>query len=96
MIAHGLAQRVLLAPIAVGSTSLDAWVNGKRKPRLIYAAKALNMARLLPTAILWHQGELDFGNRVTTEYYVATSTRLAHPVQRPVGAHLRRGGDLLQ
>jgi hypothetical protein len=76
MIAHGLAQRVLLAPIAVGGTNILAWVDGKRTARLVYAAKVLRTARLLPTAILWHQGESDAGNHVATEPYVAMFNRL--------------------
>ena len=60
LIARGAFERVILAPLAVGGTSVNRWSDrnelGRRLDRL---GRALRGAALLPTHILWQQGAYD-------------------------------------
>ena len=62
VIAAGLADRVILAPIGIGGTSVSQWANplhcGERIPVL---ARRLAGQGYSADAILWHQGESDHG-----------------------------------
>ncbi len=56
---------VVFAPVAVGGTAIREWtVGGELHPPLLKTVADLNRAGLLPTHLLWHQGETD--NRAGT------------------------------
>ncbi len=60
LIASGAFEGVLIIPIGIGGTALHEWTTGGRlHPRVKYAAQQLNRAGIVPTHVLWHQGEDD-------------------------------------
>jgi hypothetical protein len=69
LIARGVADRVILAPIAMGGTSVEQWAyEGLFNRRIRALIRRLHDARLPTHYILWHQGEgnpgtLDVGGR---------------------------------
>jgi hypothetical protein len=61
LIAHGIADRVILAPIGMGNTRIEDWApNGVFNRRILVLIRRLYEANLRPDLILWQQGE---GNR---------------------------------
>ena len=62
IIERGRARRVLIVPIAVGSTSVRFWRTGQVGfSRIETAVSRLAGLTLAPTHWLWHQGETDAG-----------------------------------
>ena len=56
-----LYNRVILAPIAMGGTTVEQWADeGRFNRRILVLIRRLFDSHLTPTYILWHQGE---GNR---------------------------------
>ena len=62
LIARGITDRVILAPIAMGGTSVEQWAyEGVFNNRIRTLIRRLHDAKLAPDYILWHQGEGNFG-----------------------------------
>ena len=62
LIERGLYTRVLIAPIAMGGSTVEQWADeGRFNRRILVLIRRLFDAGLTPTAILWHQGEGDSG-----------------------------------
>jgi len=60
LIAAGRAERIVIAPIAVGGSRIRRWApGGDLYPRIGRTAAALDAAGLRVTHVLWHQGESD-------------------------------------
>jgi hypothetical protein len=63
LIRRGLFERVILAPIAMGGSTVEQWADeGRFNRRILVLIKRLFDAGLRPTYILWHQGEGDPGD----------------------------------
>jgi hypothetical protein len=64
LIDRGLAERVVLAPIAMGNTRIEDWAaGGIFHTRILVLLRRLFDAGLSPDLIFWQQGE---GNQATT------------------------------
>jgi Carbohydrate esterase, sialic acid-specific acetylesterase len=64
LIERGLYTRVIIAPIAIGGSTVEEWADeGVFNRRILVLIRRLYDAGLTPTAILWHQGEADAGGR---------------------------------
>ncbi len=62
LIERGLYARVIIAPIAMGGSTVEEWADeGRFNRRILVLIRRLFDAGLTPTAILWHQGESDAG-----------------------------------
>ena len=62
LIERGLYARVIIAPIAMGGSTVEQWADeGVFNRRILVLIRRLFDAGLTPTAILWHQGESDAG-----------------------------------
>jgi hypothetical protein len=62
LIERGLYQRVIIAPIAMGGSTVEQWADeGMFNRRILVVIRRLFDAGLTPTAILWHQGEGNSG-----------------------------------
>jgi len=56
----GWAERVVIASVGVGATSVSAWrPSGAMWSRVELAMLNLRRLNLMPTHVLWHQGETD-------------------------------------
>lgn len=76
LVRSGAYERVLIAPIAVGGSRVQAWApEGLHFSRLVAVQKALASQGLKPTHVLWHQGESD-ARWTTKEEYVDRFTRM--------------------
>lgn len=66
----GTFERIVIAPIAVGGSSIHRWVPGEGDlfARIPAAQAGLVAAGLPPTHVLWHQGESDV--RMSPEEYI--------------------------
>lgn len=82
LVRNGAYDRVLIAPIAVGGSRVQAWApEGLHFPRLEAVQKALTSQGLKPTHVLWHQGESD-ARWTTTDEYVDRFTRMLEGLRR--------------
>jgi Carbohydrate esterase, sialic acid-specific acetylesterase len=62
LIERGLYTRVIIAPIAMGGSTVEEWADeGVFNRRILVLIRRLFDASLTPTAILWHQGEGNSG-----------------------------------
>jgi hypothetical protein len=58
LIERGLYARVIIAPIAMGGSTVEEWADeGMFNRRILVLIRRLSDAGLIPTQILWHQGE---------------------------------------
>lgn len=97
LISQGIFQNVLFVPIAVGGTSVTDWApGGPIHQRLIYTLQRLSAASLMPTHILWHQGESDAAGNSTLAYYklkfmeivkAIRDTKINAPIYLAVATH---------
>ena len=62
LIDSGLYQKVILIPIAVGSTRIEDWTVGKESKKLNEVLDDLNSKGIKLTHIFWHQGESNTGD----------------------------------
>jgi hypothetical protein len=63
LIQQGLFERVIVAPIAMGGSTVEQWADeGRFNRRMLVLVRRLFDAGLKPTYILWHQGEGDPGD----------------------------------
>lgn len=65
---HNPASQISLIPCAVGSTSIDEWLEGPLYDQAIERAKKAKSAGNL-RAVLWHQGESNSGTAEKAEGY---------------------------
>ncbi len=71
LVASGAFDRVLIIPFGIGGTALREWTAGGRlHPRVQYAARQLQLARIRPTHVLWHQGEDDARDGTSSSEYI--------------------------
>lgn len=78
LLATGAYDAVVVAVFAVNDTPLHRWVDERAFGRhLDQIAESLRRASLMPTAILWAQGEADARIGTTTEDYVNQFQRFA-------------------
>jgi Carbohydrate esterase, sialic acid-specific acetylesterase len=64
LIDRGLYARVIIAPIAMGGSTVEEWADqGVFNRRILVLMRRLFDAGLTPTQILWHQGEGNSGLR---------------------------------
>ena len=71
LIAEGHFQRVLLVPFGIGGTEIERWIpTGDLHPRIEDAAAKVLSQGIVPTHVLWHQGESDAGQGTSTQAYV--------------------------
>jgi hypothetical protein len=62
LIARGVADRIILAPIAMGGSTVEQWAHeGVFNRRVRVLIRRLHDAALTPDYILWHQGEANIG-----------------------------------
>lgn len=62
LIAAGIFDRVIFAPIGVSATSITQWApGGVLNQNLVSVCRRLMAAGLAPSAFLWQQGESDHG-----------------------------------
>ena len=60
LVADGTFARVVVAPIAVGGSSVKRWApGGDLDDRIAATLRSLEATGLPPTHVLWHQGETD-------------------------------------
>ena len=60
MVGYGTFARVVVAPIAVGGSSVKRWApGGDLDDRIAATLRSLEATGLPPTHVLWHQGETD-------------------------------------
>ena len=70
LIARGDYERVLIAPFGIGGSSLAQWqADGFLHPVLQAATTAVRDHAIVPTHVLWHQGEADTGQGTSEEDY---------------------------
>lgn len=62
LIDSNIYKRVILVPIAVGSTSIENWISGPVAQKLDKVLDELNKNGIKLTHIFWHQGESDTGS----------------------------------
>ena len=85
LIKSGAYDSVILVPIAVGSTRIEQWVPGAvHHPRFLVALAHLYSLRLLPTAVLWQQGE---GNDVNTAAEIKDYSNALRSIVTSVRGH---------
>ncbi len=71
LIAMGAYDSVLIVAIAIGGTSIERWAQGgDLNQRIIFALDRLAEQGIMPTHILWHQGEADRIKETTSDDYV--------------------------
>ena len=97
LVSQGIFQNILFVPIAVGGTSVTDWApGGPIHQRLIYTLQRLSAASLMPTHILWHQGESDAaGNTTVADYKMKfmeivktiRNTKINAPIYLAVATH---------
>ncbi len=68
LIRSGRFDRVVLAPVAVGGTKIESWVEGDLAPVLRQALASVQM-RYKVTHAIWHQGETDADDGVSAADY---------------------------
>ena len=62
LIERGIYRKVIIAPIAMGGSSVEQWADaGRFNRRILVLIRRLFDAGLTPTQILWHQGEGNSG-----------------------------------
>ncbi|MDX1735609.1 MAG: sialate O-acetylesterase, partial [Halioglobus sp.] len=72
LIAAGHYDRVLLVPFGIGGSALAEWQNGAYlHPILQRATRAVRDADIVPTHVLWHQGEADADDATPEAEYFA-------------------------
>ncbi len=60
LITNGIFTRVVMIPIGIGGTSVAQWaIGGEFNQRIVVTMKRLAAIGVLPTYVLWHQGEAD-------------------------------------
>lgn len=70
LIERGVADEILLVPVAVGGAEVKDWApGGPRNHRLMYALGRLRSTGTVPTHVLWHQGEADALYRTPADDY---------------------------
>lgn len=69
LVRAGRYRRVLIAPMAVGGSRVQAWApGGLHSSRIVDMHRALEAAGLRATHILWHQGESDVPSTSEADY----------------------------
>ncbi len=78
LIDRGTFDKVLVVPFAIGGTALSEWIpnGGRLHPRVERAAQEIASAGIVPTHVLWHQGEADVLSETTEEQYTAMFSQL--------------------
>jgi hypothetical protein len=72
LIASGLADKVILVPVAVGGSSIGRWVEERDlKPVLLDAVKQVQKTYRI-TTMLWSQGEADYLYKTPPAIYAAS------------------------
>ena len=61
MIDSGLCKKVIIIPIAVGSTNIENWAKGECNIKLRNTLDDLNRHNIKLTYVLWHHGEANNG-----------------------------------
>jgi hypothetical protein len=75
--AEGVFDRIVLAPVAIASSTVDDWApGGKLFPRIEAALSFLAERNLRVTHVLWHQGETDAARGLPGEIYRAQLAEL--------------------
>lgn len=70
LIAKGHYERVMLIPFGIGGTEIERWTpGGDLHPRIKDAADKVLSQGIMPTHVLWHQGESDAGQGTTKQAY---------------------------
>lgn len=73
LIEAGLFDNVIIAPIAVGASTVAQWApGGLLHSRLVSAMAAMRNAGLAPTHVVYHQGEADAGRGTSKQDYKAS------------------------
>jgi hypothetical protein len=63
LIRRGFAERIVIAPIAMGNTRIEDWsYNGVFNRRILALIRRLHEAAITPDLILWQQGEGNAGD----------------------------------
>ena len=77
LIAGGHYARVLVIPFGIGGSAIAQWLpDGNLHPILARAAQRVNERGLVPTHVLWHQGESDAGLGTSERAYFDRFTAL--------------------
>lgn len=63
-------DHVILISIAQGGTMVEQWADGYLNQRIITTLDDLNAHHIVPTYILWHQGESDKNANTTKARYI--------------------------
>jgi len=72
LVETGAFDRVLIVPFGIGGTALREWtVGGRLHPRVQFTAQQLQRAGIVPTHVLWHQGEHDARDGTSTGDYIS-------------------------
>jgi Carbohydrate esterase, sialic acid-specific acetylesterase len=108
LIERGVYTRVIIAPIAMGGSTVEEWADeGVFNRRLLVLIRRLFDAGLTPTAILWHQGEGNsgvgdsHGRQYRKDLREVIATFRTYDIQAPFfvalaskcGGYPRPGGD---
>jgi hypothetical protein len=78
---NGVVANVVLAPIAVGGSSVADWDTGQLSNRIAQTISRLAVAGLTPDGILWAQGEDDCSNGTSQAAYAASLSSLITRIQ---------------
>ena len=89
LVAAAVYDKVVLVPIAVGSSSVVDWAWGDAHARLVAAVHSAQSAGFSITQVLWHQGETDANNGMPGDEYarhltVVVRSLRALGVQAPI------------
>lgn len=82
LIESGAYDRVVLAPVAVGGSSIDMWTKGKLRGAMIETLTSLERF-YQPTAVIWYQGEADFMLDTSEQTYRDQMKAIISLVRKP-------------
>lgn len=83
LVSEDIFEKVLFIPIAVGGTSVtDCAPGGPVHQRLICTLQRLSSAGLVPTHILWHQGESHAAEETTMTDYKTKFMGIAKTIRK--------------
>lgn len=69
LVAASLYDTVIIVPIAIGDSSITEWAWGDGHMRMVSAVRGVLTAGLSITHVLWHQGETDAIDAMTSKPY---------------------------
>lgn len=82
LITAGAADQIILIPSAMSGSSIVEWQDGGELNRMLRSVLSSVTPRYRITAVLWHQGENDYGTGLTKEQYEEKFMSLVRSMRR--------------